>query len=138
MIEDNTLGRKSYFDIKTGAAGAVVMGAIVYYVNHEYGVDEASIAAAKQGLYSFFAGGTVMKACENLATGIKNGKIARTASLLIPSVATVGLTYLLHKAKGTPEPLNSTIPTMILGPPAFAIWGNFKRNKLEKIIEEKG
>lgn len=128
--------KNKYFDYKMGLAGALGMGAIVYYINSEYGIDQASIAATKQAVYTFFIGGAAMGVCENLATNLKNKKLARAASTIIPSLATIGLTYLLHETKGTPEPFNSTIPTILLAPPSFIIWGNRKRNQLEKIIEK--
>ncbi len=36
----------------------------------------------------------------------------------------------VHSTRGTPEPLSSTIPTIILSPISFAIWGVRKRKQL--------
>ena len=125
-----------YFDPKMGAAGAAIMGAAVYYVNSEYSIDLASIAAAKQAAYTFLMGGVMMKMCENLSTSLKNRHLSKTLSSLVPSAATIGLTYLIHSLKGTPEPFESTVPTVIAGPIVFTFWGNRKRNQLEKKLRE--
>jgi hypothetical protein len=32
-------------------------------------------------------------------------------------------TALLHSLRGTPEPLRSTVPAMLMAPPSFYVWG---------------
>ena len=133
----NALGNNSYFDPKMGTLGALIMGSAVFYVNSEYGIDAASIATAKQAAYTFFVGGSIVKLSENMATYFENSKVSKVMSVLVPSTLTLGLTYLVHSLKGTPEPLESTIPTLLLAPPSFAIWGNKKRNQLEELLKEQ-
>ncbi|MCK4650306.1 hypothetical protein KAT36_03670 [Candidatus Pacearchaeota archaeon] len=124
-----------FFDFKMGSIGALIMGGIVYYANSEYGFDSASIAASKQAAYTFLAGGSMTKMCENLAQYFQNGTIARIASSVVPSVSTISLTYLVHSIKGTPEPLESIVPTVLLAPPAFTYWGHKKRKELEALVD---
>ena len=63
-----------YIDYKVGLIGAGVMGGIVFGINY-YDSQEilgSTTAALKQGSYTFFFGGAVMKGCEYLATKINN------------------------------------------------------------------
>lgn len=76
-------------------------------------------------------GGIFMKGCENLATKIKNRTLAIVASVIIPSALILLLTYTIHNFKGTPKPLESTIPTILIIP-ATAVWGYWKRKQIEK------
>jgi hypothetical protein len=133
----NALGNNSYFDLKMGTLGAALMGSTVFYVNSEYGIDAASIAAAKQTAYTFLVGGAIVKFCENVATYFQDSKVSKIMSVLAPSTLTLGLTYLVHSLKGTPEPLESIIPTLLLTPPSLAYWGNKKRNQLEDLLKEQ-
>jgi hypothetical protein len=117
-----------YFDPKLGAVGAIFMGGIVYYINREHGLDSAMVAAAKQGAYTLLVGGVMAKMCENISTSRKLPvPVAVSSSIVIPSVITAGLTYAVHKLKGTPEPFNSTLPTIFLSPLGFILWGSASR-----------
>ena len=40
----------------------------------------------------------------------------------LPSLVTVGATFLVHSLRGTPEPVLSTVPAAVLSPPAFKVW----------------
>jgi hypothetical protein len=120
---------KKFIDIKIGMAGATVMGGIVFSINYfsAHALTGSITAAIKQGSYTFLFGGTLMKACEFLATNIRKQTIAILAAVFIPSALTLVLTYTMHNLKGTPKPLESTFPTLIIIP-ATAIWG-FKKRK---------
>jgi hypothetical protein len=76
-----------------------------------------------------------MKGCEYLATRIKRKSVALAASVIIPSAVAIGLTYGVHSTKGTPRPLESTIPTVVLVIPSTAVWGQNKRRKYLEISE---
>ena len=126
-----------FIDYKIGLIGAGVMGSIVFGVNY-YGTHEllgASTAAVKQGSYTFLFGGSIMKGCEYLATKIKKEAVALAAAIIIPSAVSIGLTYGVHSTKGTPKPLESTIPTATLVIPSTAIWGYRKRKQYSDIKE---
>ena len=120
---------RRYIDYKMGLAGAIVMGGIVAYINSDHGAIPAITAASKQSVYTFFFGGTIMKICEDLATKIRKDTLAISLAVLIPTALNVGVTYALHKAKGTPEPFHSTIPAMTLTPSACLVWANRKRKQ---------
>lgn len=138
FIEKNALGNNKIFDYKTSSLGAVIMGSIVYYINSEYGIEAASIAAAKQSSYTFLAGGFFLKMSENLATYFESETVTKLSSVVLPSALTIALTYGIHALKGTPEPFASTLPTIATAPPGFIWWSNKKRKQLENIlIKEK-
>jgi len=122
-------GRR-FIDYRIGFAGAIVMGVIVFGINYfsAHELTGSITASLKQGLYTFIFGGTLMKGCEYLATRIQKRTLAIAASVVIPSVLTLLLTFGMHSLKGTPKPLESTMPTLIIIP-ATAIWG-FNRRKL--------
>ncbi len=116
-----------------GLAGGTFMATIVFFINFDHGIVPGLIAASKQGLYTFLAGGAMMRICENLASYFSSDAIALLLAVLVPGIIAVSLTYLVHSLKGTPEPFNSTIPTMILGPMGFFWWGLRKRKQLKTI-----
>ena len=125
-------GRK-YVDYKIGAIGALFMGSIVFGINY-YEVEEtlgSTTAALKQGAYTFLVGGSIAKFCEYFAINIKKKTLAITAAVVIPSLTTIGLTYGVHKLKGTPKPEKSTIPTVIVAPLGTAFWGSRKRRQMD-------
>lgn len=132
----NELGNNKYFDIRFATVGAAFMGVVLFAVNYKYGVEAASVAAAKQAAYGFVAGGALMKLCENTATYFRNPKVAKTMAVLAPAALTITATYLLQSFKDdVTSPLISTIPTAILGPISFTVWGNRKRNQLERMLD---
>jgi hypothetical protein len=68
-----------------------------------------------------------MRSCTYIATRIQKQALALVAAVIIPSAISIGLTYGVHSLKGTPKPVASTIPTVILVIPSTAIWGFMKR-----------
>lgn len=132
VLKDN-----NFFDTKMASLGALGMGSIVYYINSEYGIDVASVSAAKQAAYTFLMGGFLAKMAENAATYFKRGSIGLSMAVFTPSIITLGLTYGMHSYSGTPHALESSLPTLAFASPAFLIHGHRKRkSKLEKLIEE--
>lgn len=128
----NALGHNKYFDLKMGLSGGIAMGIIVFFINWDHGIGLGLIAASKQALYTFLAGGIMMRMTENFASRFSNTFVAIFLAMLIPTIIAITLTYILHSLKGTPEPLNSTIPTMILAPIGFLWWAIQKRKQLSK------
>ncbi len=126
-----------FLDIRMGILGAISMGLIVYYINSDYGFLAALIAAMKQALYTFFFGALFVKMAENIATHIPERILAVLAGGLTPALLTSALTYVLHAIKGTPEPLYSTIPTMVLGTLSFSIW-SYLKHRSEFSTEHEG
>jgi len=129
-LRKTVINSGNFIDYKIGFAGAIVMGGIVFGINYfsTHEITGSITAALKQGAYTFIFGGSLMKGCEYLATKIKKRTIAILASVVIPSALTLLLTYSMHTLKGTPKPLESTIPTTIIIP-ATAIWGLKKRQQ---------
>lgn len=129
-------GRK-YINYRMGLAGAVVMAVIVFIINYckTHEVLGSSTASIKQGVYTLVFGGLIMGSCENLAVRIRRRATALLLAVVIPSLTAITLTFLVHSLRGTPHPVESTIPTAVLVIPATAIWGRKKRitacNQLE-------
>ncbi len=120
-----------YIDFKMGAIGAIVMGGIVFGVNY-FGTHQwqgATTAAVKQATYTLLFGGIIMRGCEYLATKIRKRSVALAAAIVIPSAVAIGLTFGVHSMKGTPKPIESTIPTALLVIPSTAVWGIRKRKQ---------
>lgn len=116
-----------YIDYATAWKAALVLGAIVWAINLSHGALAALPAAAKQAAYTFFVAGFVVRLCEALAVKPAPRLLALLSATLVPSCVAIGLTYLVHSLRGTPEPLLSTIPTILMAPPAFFVWGWRKR-----------
>ena len=107
------------------------MGVIVFMVNH-YSTDDLTgsfTAALKQGVYTFFFGGFIMKLCETLAIKGHPGWLAIVLAVLVPSFISLALTFGVHSMKGTPKPVESTIPTAIFVIPSTLVWGIMKRKR---------
>ncbi|MCX6267455.1 MAG: hypothetical protein NTW16_08880 [Bacteroidetes bacterium] len=124
-----------------GFIGAGVLSCIVFGINY-HDTDDlvgASTAALKQGSYTFLFGGAIMRGCEYLATRIGRRTLALVAAMVIPSAVSIGLTYGVHSMKGTPKPVESTIPTAIFVIPATAIWGVRKRRQgtLKRVVRDR-
>ena len=119
-----------FIDYKIGIAGAIFMACIVFGINYfsTYDTFGSFTAAMKQGGYTFFLGGSFMKGCEYLATRIKSKLLAILSAIIIPSVITIFLTYYVHKLRGTPKPLESTVPILLIIP-ATAVWAERKRKQ---------
>ena len=131
-MENKFLSRiRSFIDFKIGFAGGLVMGVIVFIINYRatYDITGATTAALKQGVYTFFFGGIIMKMCEQLATRINPRFLAILLAVVIPSFISLALTLGLHSLKGTPKPLESTIPTAVFVIPSTLVWGILKRRK---------
>lgn len=131
----NNLGHFVFFDPKMGAVGAVILGTVVFFINYDHGIIWGITAALKQGAFTFFIGGTLTRLCENLASAIKKEYLAILAAVVIPTSISLMLTYTVHSLKGTPEPLNSTIPTLLMAPWGFLWWALRKRKQLKTVKE---
>ena len=116
-----------FIDIKMGFIGAIFMGSIVFWINFDHGWDEALIAGLKQFFYTLFFGGLFLKMAENIAITQNNKWKAIILGGVIPMIATSILTYTVHSIKGTPEPFNSTLPTIFFSWLSFSCWSFMKR-----------
>ena len=134
-----------YVDYRMGRIGALVMAFVVFSINFfgkkdEYGPAHAAFwattAALKQGTYTFFFGGIIMKMSERLAREVRRRTLALILACIIPSMVSLTLTFGVHSLKGTPLPAKSTIPTAIFVIPSTAVWGRIQRNRMEEEVEE--
>lgn len=113
----------AHIDYTSAAAGALVLGSVVFWINHGHGLAGASTAALKQATYTFFAAGFIAKNNERLACRWPSVPRSLLLAVTVSSSIAIGLTYLVHSLKGTPEPLLSTVPTMLFAPPGFLALG---------------
>ncbi len=118
-----------FINLKMGLAGAVVMGAIVWFINMSFGWWPATTAALKQAAYTFLFGGILIKILDTITVKIKNPYLAVATATLVVSITTIILVYLVHNLKGTPRPFESTLPTIIMAPPGFLALAIRKRIK---------
>lgn len=118
-----------------GFGGGLFLALIVFFINYDYGLIEALVAALKQGLYTFLAGGTMMRISENLSIRFHNAMVSIFLAVIIPTILAVIFTFIIHSAKGTPEPFNSTIPTMVMAPIGFLWWSLRKRKQLNSLLD---
>ena len=110
-------------DVATAWKAALFLGLVVFVINLSHGALAALPAALKQATYTFFVSGFIVRLCERLAKNPAAAWRALSLATLLPSGIAIGLTYLLHSMKGTPEPFYSTVPTALMEFPAFAVWG---------------
>lgn len=123
---------RSYFDLKMGVIGALFMGVVVFFVNIEYPLVFALTAAIKQASYTFVAGGFLMKLCENLSLRLADPLSSILLAVLTTTLVSATLTFGVHSLKGTPEPINSTLITILFAVPGFTWWAIRKRKKNKK------
>ncbi len=116
-----------YLDVKSGLAGGALLAFCVFWINYSHGLDGASTAAAKQFVYTFCMGATIMRICTALALRPGPDLPVLLVAALIPTCVTVGTTLLVHSLRGTPEPVLSTIPVALLSPPSFTFWARKTR-----------
>ncbi len=108
-------------DYRTATLGAGCMAAAVFWMNYAHGTAAAVIPALKQALYTFFVAGFVARNNERLATVFANRWISLILAVVVSSCVAIGLTYVVHNLRGTPEPIWSTVPTIVAAPPGFAV-----------------
>jgi hypothetical protein len=111
-----------YVDVSTAWKAALFLGLVVYAINFSHGALAALPAALKQSVYTLFASGFIVRLCENLITRVRPMIVAWPLAIALPTAVAVGLTFLVHSLRGTPEPFYSTLPTLLVTPPAFAVW----------------
>ncbi len=119
---------KTYINVRMGLLSGIFLGAVVAYINREYGFFPALIAGLKQGAYTFLFGGSIIKLCEYLATRYESSIKSWLLGALIPTAITLSAILIVHHLRGTPRPLASVLPTLLLAPPGFIYlaW-NFRR-----------
>lgn len=126
-----------HIDYPAAIVGALVLGTIVLVINIDHGWNSAVVAAGKQATYTFFAGGYMVRLNERIALTLEPAAFAVPAGVFCAGGLAVCLTFMVHSFKGTPEPLNSTLPTLVLAMFGFTLLGMRARYK-RKLSENVG
>ena len=100
---------------------ATLLGTVVFWINRSHGASGAATAALKQATYTFFVAGFIVKNNERLARRWESPVRSTLLAAGVSACMAVGLTFFVHSLKGTPEPLLSTLPTALMGPPGFSL-----------------
>lgn len=126
-------GIHRYVDLRMSWVAATFMATVVFLVNLGHGPGPASIAAAKQGIYTAIASGFLLRLCQRLAASEGLDIVAIAKAVAAPSTLAILFTFGVHSLKGTPEPLASTVPTMLVVPPGFLLWALRKRREVRAL-----
>lgn len=118
-----------YINYPMGAAGALIMGGIVVWINIDHGPGPAAVAGLKQAAYTFFLGGMIIKLLETLTLRLRRRIPAVALAVAVTSLVTIGLVFFVHSLRGTPRPFESTLPTIILAPPGFLVLSIRKKKR---------
>jgi len=135
----NNLGKyiSKFINLKVGFLGAMVMGTIVFFINLNHGWLLATTAGIKQGLYTFLFGGIIVKLLEYSLVKTRKKSYSIIVSVAFVSLITTFLVFLVHSLKGTPEPIQSTAATIILGPPGFLYLSfKFKKEQENELLRQ--
>ena len=108
-----------FIDFPSAIAGGLIMGVIVFFINIRYGAWAATTAALKQAAYTFLFGGVIIRLLYGMVQYIPGKVMGLVIPVVVSSVVTISLVYLVHSMKGTPLPVQSTLPTVFLAPPGF-------------------
>ncbi len=117
-------------DYAAAAMGAALLGGIVFALNRSHGTASAATAALKQATYTFFVAGFIVKNNERLARKLAAPVPSILLATTVSTCLAVGLTFLVHSLKGTPEPALSTLPTALIGPPSFLLLARRARSAI--------
>jgi hypothetical protein len=110
-------------DYGSAVMAAAFLGTVVFCLNYSHGAARALPAALKQATYTFFVAGFIVRNNERLARRLAAPAASLLLAATVSSCLAVGLTFLVHSARGTPEPVRSTLPTALIGPPSFLLLG---------------
>lgn len=113
------MDRSINYRIAFGAAA--VLGGVVFAVNYPHGLGVATTSSLKQAAYTFFIAGFITRYNEVLAMRLSDPRASLILATVVSSCLASGLTYFVHSLKGTAEPLLSTLPTILMGPPGFGV-----------------
>ena len=121
-----------FLNIPAGLGGALFMGTIVWFINADHGFWPAMVAALKQAGYTFLVAGLFIRFLEYMVTHIDDKVLAILVSVVVTSLLTIGLVYIVHSLKGTPKPFYSTLATILLAPFGYLGLAIRKRKKADR------
>jgi len=129
-------GLGAWIDVRGGVVAGLLLGGAVAVINASHGLLPAGIAGLKQGVYTFFFGGAVMQLCARMA--LRQGPDWRVmlVAIGVPSLITSSAIFVVHNLRGTPEPLLSCLPVVLLSPPGFALcaWQARRALRLHAVV----
>lgn len=108
-------------NMKMGAIAGAITGAIVFYINYEFGLLLAGFAFVKQFLFNFFMASYNTKLIERMVYSINKRWIAIFVGGFVPAFIATSMVYLLHWAGHTPEPWHSTYWQGLFNLPIFTM-----------------
>ncbi len=115
--------------MKAGFLGGLILGACVYWINADFGWQAAGVAALKQGCYTWFFGGSLVRLCETFSLKGQHKWRSIMLGTIIPTMIAISAVLTIHHLKGTPRPFYSSIPVMISAPISFLGIGYRSRQK---------
>lgn len=120
-------------DVRAGAIGATILGSVVWAINMLATTPPdllgSTTAALKQGAYTFFVGGFLLRLMTWMALRPGNPLFVIFNATLVPGALGCGLTYFVHTLRGTPSPFLSTVPTILLSVLLNPVWVVYQRRK---------
>jgi hypothetical protein len=94
--------------MKMGAIAGIVTGAIVFYINYDYGFLNAGFAFVKQFLFNFFMASYNTKLVERLVYRIDKRWVAIITAGFIPAIIATASVFVVHWVGQTPQAWHST------------------------------
>ena len=116
-------------NLKMGAIGGVLMGSVAYYPNLSYGFDVAIIPALKQFVYTLIVGGSLVRITERISVSMPQRGLSIFLAFMTPTAITAVLITSIHVLKGTPNPLETILYTVLAAPPGFIFVAFYTRRK---------
>lgn len=108
-----------------GQLAALGMGGMVVAINRDHGPLMASVAGVKQYVYSSIIAVLLIdiqhRIYDHLKEQDKKSLVPDLLSIALPAIGTTLATFAVHSLKGTPETINSTLPTAILAPIGYTL-----------------
>ncbi len=127
-----------YINLKTGSLGAVFLGIVVYYINKDFGWQQASVAGLKQAIYTLFFGGAIVKLCETQCLKPEHKWMGIFRGAAMASTIAIIAVLILHHFKGTPRPFYSSLPILLTAPPSFWIiaWRSRRKHYSKSVLSK--
>ena len=110
-------------DLELGLLSAICMAIPIFFINYEGSFFDASKSAFFQGCYSFFSVGFGSYLCRNFLWN-------PVLPIIIPSLVTFVLTYLMHKIVQSPKAFYSALYSFSIAIVSYTMhaW-RFRRSK---------
>ena len=115
----------SCINIRAGVVWGIFMGLIVWGINVAVTTPPdfhgATTAAIKQALYTFLIGGFLARVTTVLVARPGKPWLVITIASVVSTLLTSALVLLVHSLRGTPHPLWSSVPTIVIAIIVFPV-----------------